>query len=225
MALIQEELLMDPIELTDAELQDAMNKFRASKQLFKAEDTLAWLTRHGMSQEKLERYVAESAIVPKLRDKITAERVESYFRDHAADFDTLRTACLEVADESQARQLAEQIRSGELDFYAAAERYFCEASKQGLLLNGMLFNAVDRHQEISELSELLFAASPGALIGPLPATAAAGYVLIRVLEIVPAQLDERTRTAIKKILFDRWLEERRQSAHIEWCWGNASKTG
>ena len=37
-----------------------------------------------MSQEKLERYVAESAIVPKLRDRIAAGRVEEYFREHPA---------------------------------------------------------------------------------------------------------------------------------------------
>ena len=43
MCLIQEELEREPIDLTDAELQEAMNKFRSAKKLFKAEDTLRWL--------------------------------------------------------------------------------------------------------------------------------------------------------------------------------------
>ena len=79
MCLIQEELERHPIELTDAELQEAMDRFRAAKKLFKAEDTLRWLERHGMTQEKLERYVTENAMVPKLRDRIAGDRVGEYF--------------------------------------------------------------------------------------------------------------------------------------------------
>ena len=85
--LIQEELERAPIELTDAELQEAMDKFRSANKLFKAEDTLRWLERHGMSHEKLERYVADNAIVAKLRDRITSARVEEYFRQHSSEFD------------------------------------------------------------------------------------------------------------------------------------------
>ena len=90
--MIREELDREPIVPTDAELQEAMDKFRSAKKLFKAEDTRRWLERHGMSQEKLERYVADSAIVPKLRDRIADSRVEEYFRQHPGDFDTARVA-------------------------------------------------------------------------------------------------------------------------------------
>lgn len=103
LCVIQEELEREPIELSDAELQDAMNKFRAAKKLFKAEDTLRWLERHGMSQEKLERYVTENAMVPKLRDRIAAGRVDEYFHQHSKDFDTAWVARIEVANESEAR--------------------------------------------------------------------------------------------------------------------------
>ncbi len=47
---------------------------------------------------------------------------------------------------------------------------------------------------------------------------------MKVLAIIPARLDDRTRAAIKHILFNDWLAKRRQAARIEWCWGNASKT-
>src|SRR5205085_9897928 len=103
MCLIQEELERNPIDLTDVELQEAMNRFRSAKKLFKAEDTLRWLERHGMTHEKLERYVTESAIVPKLRDRIAASRVEEYFRQHPGDLDTARIARLELTNGNQAR--------------------------------------------------------------------------------------------------------------------------
>ena len=79
MCLIQEELDRQPIDLNDAELQQAMNQFRAAKKLFKTDDTLRWLERHGMTHEKLERYVADRAIVPKLRDRITADPSKNTF--------------------------------------------------------------------------------------------------------------------------------------------------
>ena len=131
LCVIQEELEREPIELSDAELQEAMNKFRAAKKLFKAEDTLRWLERHGMSHEKLERYVAENAMVPKLRDRIAAGRVEEYFRQHSSDFDTAWIARLEVTNESEAHELAKQIRGGRQEFFAAAERCYFDAAEGG----------------------------------------------------------------------------------------------
>jgi len=43
------------------------------------------------------------------------------------------------------------------------------------------------------------------------------------LERVPASLDAATRRTIAKLLFEEWLEERRQAAHIEWNWGSAHR--
>jgi putative peptide maturation system protein len=222
LCLIQEELDREPIDLTDAELQEAMNRFRSAKKLFKAEDTLLWLERHGMTHEKLERYVADSAIVPKLRDRIAAGRVEEYFRQHPGDFDTARVARIELANESQARDLAGQIRSGAENFFAAAERLSFEAAGRGAPSKASLFAMIERRQAEPALRDQLFAAAPGQLIGPVPIET--GYTLMRVVGIIPGQLDDRTRTVIKEILFKDWLAEKRQAARIEWCWGNASKT-
>jgi putative peptide maturation system protein len=221
--LIQEELERAPIELTDAELQEAMDNFRAAKKLFKAEDTLRWLERHGMTHEKLERFVADNAVVARLRDRITSDRIEEYFRRHSSDFDTALVARLEAADESQARELAEEIRAGRQDFFAAAERCFFESAERGMPPTAGLFTVVERRQAPPALREQLFAASPGQLVGPAPVEA--GFVILRVAAIHRARLDDRTRAAVKTTLFEDWLAERRQAARIEWYWGNASKTG
>jgi putative peptide maturation system protein len=221
MCLIQEELARNPVDLTDAELQDAIDRFRAAKKLFKAEDTLRWLEEHGMSQERLERYVSESAVVPKLRDRIAAGRVDEYFRQHRHDFDIARIARVEMPDPGQARRLAEQIRSGAQNFFAAAERLFFEAAERGALAEANLFVTIERRRASPALRSQLFAAAPGQLLGPVPVEN--GHALMRVLAIVPARLDARTEAAIKEILFKDWLAERLEATQIEWCWGNASK--
>jgi len=217
--LIREELDRAPIDLTDAELQIAMDRFRAAKKLFKAEDTLRWLSQRGITQEKLERYVSETAIVPKLRDRLVAGQVEAYFAEHRADFDAVRVARLEVADESQARRLARLIRTGEESFFSAAERLFLEASERGVPSKPDLFATIERRQAAPALREALFAAAPGDCVGPIDVDA--GHCLIRILQVIPAELNGRTGAAIKEILFRDWLSRARQSAHIEWCWGEA----
>lgn len=221
LCVMREELDRHPIELTNAELQDAMDRFRAAKKLFKVEDTLRWLERHGMTHEKLESYVTESAIVPKLRDRIAAGRVEEYFSLHSADFDIARVARLELAAESQARELAEQIRTGTQNFLAVAERLFLESTERSSR-QAPLFATVERRQVESVLRNQLFSAASGELVGPVAVEN--GFALVRVLEIVPAQLDGHTRAAIKDILFENWLAESRKVADIEWFWGNAGKT-
>ncbi len=222
MCVIQEELEREPIELSDAELQDAMNKFRSAKKLFKAEDTLRWLESHGMTQEKLERYVSENAMVPKLRDRIAAGRIEEYFQQHSRDFDTVRVARLEVANEGEARELAEQIGASPQNFFAAVERLFFEAAEGGTPPKASMFAMIERRQAEPSLRDQLFTAAPGQLVGPVRVQN--GHALMRVLGIIPARLDGRTHAAIKDILYKDWLAERRQAARIEWCWGNASKT-
>jgi putative peptide maturation system protein len=223
LCLVQEELAREPITLSDAELQEALDRFRAAKKLFKADDTLRWLERHGMTHESLERHVANQALLVRLRDRIAASGVEEYFRQHPGDFDTARVARLEVADERRARALAEQIRAGRLDFSAAAERCFFEAAERGTPPKAGLLAVIERRQAAPALREPLFAAAPGQLIGPVPTET--GHALLRVLAIVPARLDGRTRAVIKNLLFDAWLAERRRAARIDWCWGNARKTG
>jgi putative peptide maturation system protein len=222
MCLIHEELEKHPIELTDAELQEAMDQFRSSKKLFKADDTLAWLERHGMSHEQMERYVTENATVPKLRDRIAGDRVEEYFLEHASDFDIARVARIEIASEGQARELAELIRAGRQDFFAVAEHCFFEAAERGSPPKAGLFTLIERREAPHAFREQLFTAASGQLVGPF--SLETGHVLMRVVAMIPARLDARTRSAIKKILFNDWLAERRQAARIEWCWGNASKT-
>lgn len=222
LCLIHEELEREPINLSDAELQEAMNKFRLGKKLFKAEDTLRWLERHGMTHEKLESYVAETAIVPKLRDRIAAGKVEEYFRRQSAAFDAVQIARLEVSEETLANELARQVSSGAVGFFEAAERVFSNAQERGAAPKASLFATIERRQAEPALRDQLFAATPGQLVGPVPVET--GRALIRVLAIVPAELNDRTRAAIKEVLFNDWLAERRRAAHIEWCWGNATNT-
>jgi putative peptide maturation system protein len=104
LCLIQEALERDPITLSDAELQEAMDGFRRAKRLYTAAATYHWLESHGMTQQKLEEYVGDQAIVAKLRRRVAAGRVDTYFAAHHADFDTARIARIDFATEADRRR-------------------------------------------------------------------------------------------------------------------------
>jgi putative peptide maturation system protein len=55
--LIQEELDRHPVEISDRELQTAMDGFRRARGLFKAADTRRWLERRGLTHHEFEQLV------------------------------------------------------------------------------------------------------------------------------------------------------------------------
>lgn len=220
--LIREVLEKDPIEMSDAELQLAMDSFRKARKLYKAEDTYRWLERHGMTHEKLEHLIGNQAMVAKLCDRVTVNRVTDYFEEHQADFDTAFIARFHISDEESALQTWEQIYSGEVDFYEAAQRRFLAAVERREHPSGDIFAVIKRGQAIPELGMAVFAAQLGEVLSPVRTEE--GYAIVRVLSLAPAHLDEQTVTAIKKILFEEWLAQQREAARIEWYWGNAGRT-
>jgi putative peptide maturation system protein len=219
--LVEEALARDPVELSDAEVQGALDAFRRARGLCSASNTETWMQQHGMTHERLEKVATDEATVAKLRDRVVAGRVEPYFEAHREDFDTVCCARLEFPDEASASRACAQFRSGRSDFFDLAQRLFLDRAQHERAA-GELFVAVRRGEASPELRSALFAAPPGATVGPVPGDK--GHTIFRVLSHVPACLNEKTYSAIKGILFDEWLAQRRAAARIEWYWGNAACT-
>jgi putative peptide maturation system protein len=216
--LVQNELSINPIDLSDEEFQSAMDGFRRARGLFKAEDTRRWMERRGLTHQELEILVTDLATVAKLRDRLVGNRVEEYFKTHSADFDIAHIARIVLSDISAASVLADQIRCGYGDFFNAAQDVFTRSGQPG----ADLFVAVRRRDAADEIRDALFQSPPGSVLGPV--RDGDRYAIVRVLSTTRARLDKGTRETIENILFDEWLEERRQKATIEWFWGTASKT-
>jgi putative peptide maturation system protein len=213
--LIHEELEREPVELTDADLQSALDAFRRAQKLYTAADARRWLEVNGLSHGQLEEIATREAELAKLRDRVTAGRVEDYFAAHRADFDTARFARFACADAAGARRAYDRLRGGRVDFYTEAEHAFAAAEAVP-----PRFEVLRRGQAPAELAAV-FAAEPGDVLAPIPT--AEGHLIVRVIGREPARLDGRTRAAVKRALFEVWLAERRRSARVEWYWGTADQ--
>ena len=218
--LIDQELIRNPIELSDDELQAAMDAFRRAHRLYRAEDTHRWLERRGLGVDALERMVAGEALVARLRQRVADGQVEPYFEEHRPEYDTVRIARFTVQDASEAIQIAAEIRDSRLDFYAAAE---CQALLGvAAVADSPLFELVRRGEAAPELAAAIFDTRPGEVVGPVATDG--GFAIVRVLALQSASLDSPTRLAVERRLFAAWLEARRREAQIEWFWGNAAQT-
>ena len=213
-AIVREALERDPVTVTDEDMQRALDGFRWLHRLYKAADMRRWMAERGLTQEKLEGLIAEMAQLAALRNRVTAGRVEDHFAGHQADFDIVSFAQFAVTEAEQARRIADEIREGTIDFYAAAERSF----RDGGPTAGDLFVTLRRGKLSAELAAAVDA-EPGAIVGPIPR--GDSHVIVRVLSKTPARLDGPTRAAVQDALFEQWLEERRAASAIEWYWGPA----
>ena len=215
--IIRQIIEKEPIEISDAELQQAMNTFRKTQKLHKVEDTYKWMAQQGITHERFENLIAERATLTKLKDKITADQVENYFQEHQTDFDTAFIAYWNCDGEQTAWEIWEQISNGKVDFYKAAQNYFLTTAENNSRVSWDLFSKVQRNQTSSYLREAIFNASSDEILKPLLIDK--GYAMIYVLSFSPSCFDETTKKAIKNILFEEWLAQCRQEATIEWYWG------
>lgn len=216
--LVRQALEEDPVELTDEELQRAMDAFRRAHGLLTVSATERWMSRHCMSHTDLEELVANEASIAQLRRRETASEVRAYFDRYHSCLDTAKVTRLVFADRSDAARITEMIHSGQ-NFYAVAER----AAAGGLLTTAItLFETVRRDELPPKLAEAVFTASPGATLGPMLTDD--GHAVLRVLALEAAVLDEDTAELVRRRLFNAWLERRRRSARIEWFWGNVART-
>lgn len=222
LCLIQEEFDREPIDSTDAEIQAAMDGFRRAQKLYTVEATNQWMHQRSMTHEQLERLVTDNLALAKLRDRIAGDRVAGYFEDHRDDFDVARIARIEFSAEDDARRIGERLCTGEITFYEAAQSEFLMAAGRQKAEETSLFTCLRRRDGSGGLANAVFAAAAGSDVGPVQA--GDRFVIARVLSFSRAQLDQQTQDAIKRVLFEQWLAERRRRARIQWYWGNAVQT-
>jgi len=226
--LIEEALRRSPIEVNDDDVQAALDAMRRGRRLYTIADTQAWMKSTGMTWQTLEETATNLARAAKLRDRVVGGRVDSSFAQNRAAFDTIAFALVRVSSQRRAIELAETVRNGGVTLLDAAQRTFLLSAGEGLQ---PVLRRVRRHQLGAEFGREVFTAlgdvaaadfEAGRVIGPI--AAADSFLLVQVLALEPAELDDRVRAAVKVKLFEDWLAERRRAAKIEWFWGKVEQT-
>lgn len=216
MSLIEQEIRDRKIEVSDRQLDAALEAFRVRRRLFSASSVERWMAEHGASPAQLEHHLRQDAARDELRRQVTGgpEAHAAYFAAHRADFERAQVAKIHVGDRAAADALRDELREAPQRFLAAAQQRFLQGATPG-----DVFATLWRGELDADHAAAVFDTEPGQ-IAPVVASGD-GFEVVHVLRRLPAVLDAETRAAIADRLFARWLEDRRPGARVEWFWGAA----
>lgn len=207
--LVRQAATEQGVEVSTNELQQAADDFRIAHNLHDVEATVAWLATNHLSYEDWELSLEAQLIMHKLRELLTAGRVEQHFAEERLSFDTATLSRLVLKDEDLARELRAQIIEDGADFYALARQYSIDEATK---FSGGYSGPLRRTLMESTVESAVFGGQAGQVVGPLKTDD--GWQLIKIESLNPAMLDDSMRETIKSLLFDKWLSERRGKARI-----------
>lgn len=190
------------LTVSSEELQRGADLFRRRHGLNSAQRTQDWLGAQHWSAIDLEEAAEHDLLIAKFKDHLFKDKVAAHFEANRASYDSAVLRAIAVGREDLAKELLSQLRDEGRDFAAIALEHSQHPSR---LIGGML-GPVRRQQLAEAVGQAVFAARPGDIIGPL--RTAAGFELLRIESIQPAQLAPPTAALIRQQLFDAWLAAR-----------------
>ncbi|TCN48197.1 putative peptide maturation system protein [Rhodococcus sp. SMB37] len=214
----------DPVELTDAQVQVAIDGFRRARGLLTRDATESWMVRNHLSPTMFERTVRQEAELAVLRRRIVGDRASVWLREHPAALDRARIARVVFPSRAEASEFA--MRVADVHSYDAddAIRYF--TGEAGLAVAAdrgqVAFCEIGRGDLDGDLANLVLASKPGTVMAAR--VSHDGWEVVQVLAVHRAPIDASALRIAEQYVFDEWLAERRRAARVEWFWGEAENT-
>jgi parvulin-like peptidyl-prolyl isomerase len=199
--------------VTDADLQQAADRFRHRHGLAGAEQTRQWLAAQGLSVDDFEAVLERDLLVGRFKEHLTQPGVAEHFAAHRERYAQARLRQIVAASEGEARELLAQLTDEGRDFAELAR----EHSRHGpsRLVGGSL-GVVPRHALPAAAAEAVFAARAGAVVGPVATDQ--GWHLFQVEALAEPLLDDATAAVIRQELFNAWLKEQLQRVRLDLSW-------
>jgi putative peptide maturation system protein len=207
--LIRQEAARRGIEVSDDELQQAADEFRAERELHKAEEIEYWLAARRLTFADWESQLEDDLLARKLREEMTNGKVEQHFAERKLSFDAATISQITVNDADMAKELRAQITEEGADFHALARQHSIDAATKPA---GGYTGLIQRDALEAAAEAAIFGAKAGDILGPLKTSE--GWHLIKMEALHLAALNDATRETIKSVIFDEWLAEQRRKARL-----------
>lgn len=199
------------LQASDQELQEAADSFRQQNHLQQAAEMQSWLEARQLSVQDFEQGLELTILRVKLAEKVIGEQIDRFFAENQSRFEHAQVSQIVVEREGMAEELLSQIQEDGKDFAVLARKHSEDDNSR---LAGGYLGAMPRDAlNSSEIEAAVFGAKPGTVLGPFKT--AQGFHLIHVAEIIPAQLNDRTRDAIREHLFEQWLADQVKHSSVQ----------
>jgi parvulin-like peptidyl-prolyl isomerase len=197
------------IKVEIEELQKAADNIRIMGKLKSADDTWAWLQKHGLSLDDFEELIYNNVISGKLAQHLFADKVEPFFVGHQLDYAGVVMYEVVLDDEDLAMELFYGIQEGEMSFYDVAHQYIQDTE----LRRAGGYRGIVRRKELKpEISAAVFAAKPPQVLKPI--VTSSGVNLVFVEELIQPQLDKTLAYKIGADLFSEWVKQQTEQVEI-----------
>ncbi|GAA6615060.1 peptidylprolyl isomerase [Scytonema sp. NUACC26] len=199
--IIQNTALEQGLIVTPEEIQSEITHLQREQQLETDTDLIVWLEEQVLTVDDWKAGIRDRLLQQKLAALLFSHNIEVYFIQHQPDFDKVLLYQLIVPYEQLANELFYQISEQEITFYEAAHLYdIDERRRECCGCEGKIY----RYKLSSEITDVVFNASIGELIGPV--STERGSHLLMVEEFIPSTLTSAIRQEILQQMFVQWIE-------------------
>ncbi len=201
--IIIEQVTAD-IEYSAEEENNARQQFFQQYQIPNEEHLEAWRKRHWMSSEQLKDRMLLPLKLAKFKQAKWGIQVDSQFLEKKAKLDKAIYCLIRTKEPGIAQELYFRLQEQENSFAELAKTY-----SQGPEANtGGLVGPVELGSLHPNLAEMLSTAQPEEL---LPLTRLGDWlVIVRLEQLIPAQLDDQMHQRLLEEQFQAWLLEQMQ---------------
>jgi hypothetical protein len=166
------------LEVSEAEMQNALSAFYTGRNLFEPEQIAAWLRSVPIDERTLRGFLRERILSQRLgRHIVTEAAVHDRFGANPHDFAHAEVNVFTFTTEGAAREFILAVGEGEITPFAEHRR-------------------IVRREAPAEIAAALFAAQAGSLVGPLE-TDDRRYQVYRLLHHEEAILDDRLKEQLR----------------------------
>ncbi|MBN1625971.1 MAG: peptidylprolyl isomerase [Deltaproteobacteria bacterium] len=189
--------------IPDEDLQQYADNFRKMHGLIAAEDTYAFLSGKGLTEDDFEHFCEGALSIIRFKEHLSDKnKIEEYFVNNRSDFDRARISKIVVKDANLANEIIIQVSEEGEDFHALARRYSIDMATK---YSGGYIGEISRKTLDQGAAAKVFNASQGDLLGPFERDGI--FQLILIEEIKKAELGDNVIELIKERLFNDWFSQ------------------
>jgi parvulin-like peptidyl-prolyl isomerase len=196
-----------------AELEAAVQTFRANQQLTDADRFQQWLSNQGFTYASFCTRITDELKVEKLKAQISEPNLSTYFTTHHKALDQIKLTYIVTTDKNMADEFRKRINRRKSNFEAIATECINQVFLKDSDKVSLKKETLRREQLREELKEPLAAASVGDLIGPIEVEQR--WWIIKVEDIQDAKLEGDLKQQLEVEFFKQWLNERIQQSPVQ----------
>ncbi len=201
---LQKELIIDAalatVECSPEEIFSAYKAFYHQYQITSDQGRAEWLERNHCSLVQFEDLVLRTIKLDRFKQVTFDHKVDSYFLQRKSQLDRVIYSILQVNNFHLAQELFFRIQDGEATFAELAPQYSGGQETQ----TGGLIGPQELSLPHPTLAQRLVSLKSGQLATPIQI--GDRFVVIRLEQYLPAQLDSAMRKRLADELYQQWLQ-------------------